>query len=215
MNEPSLSDATLSAIPLLRGMNESERRQIAELASRAAFALGATILHEGQSTRSLWILLEGRCEVIRKTGASDVPLGNGPLGKGPLVKGPDGKGPADAGTGELRLAELEPFENFGEMSFFVPGVHSATVRTLTPVKVLRIERSEYDELVQCGSTAANKLCCNAVESLAQRLRRMDLWVAELLTKAPSHPAESGGNGAAPRVDEWTQFRQRLLAGWSL
>ena len=195
MNEAHLSDTTLSAIPLLRGMNESERRQIAELASRAEFALGATILHEGQSTRSLWILLEGRCEVVRKF--------------------EPGAAPGGTGNGELRLAELEPFENFGEMSFFVPGAHAATVRTLTPVKVMRIERSEYDELVQCGSTAANKLCCNAVESLAQRLRRMDLWVAELLAKTPSHPAEPASNGAVPRIDEWTQFRQRLLAGWSL
>ena len=66
--------------------------------------------------------------------------------------------------------------------------------------MLKIERSKFDELVEDGAMVAYKLALNSVEVLADRLRRMDEWVTDLL-------------GDEPEVDpmtEWTSFREKLF-----
>ena len=68
------------------------------------------------------------------------------------------------------------------MSFFSPAPHSASVRAVTPLRVLRIERSKYDDLVKEACPGAYKLACNVVACLADRLRRMDEWTARLLAE---------------------------------
>ena len=77
-----------------------------------------------------------------------------------------------------------------------------------------IERGDYDDLIRDGAWGAYKLAFNAVEILAERLRRMDDWVAELTRAQPvASPA------AAPVGDnhtsEWSDFRERLFASWNL
>jgi CRP-like cAMP-binding protein len=91
------------------------------------------------------------------------------------------------------------------MSFFHPAPHSASVRAKTEVKLLYIERPAYDRLMTQEPCCCSKLAINTVASLADRLRRMDEWVDELVSK----------NAATERVPEWNRLRATLFDGWTL
>lgn len=172
---------TLGQTPAFRNFNESECRQMIEIAQEKTFAPGAKVIEQGKTSQSLWILLEGKCEVVKDSQRD----------------------------GAVPLAELEPFSLFGEMSFFSPAPHSANVIARTPVKLLSIARAAYDDLIRDGVQAAYKLAYNIVESVANRLRRMDEWIAEL---------SSGGEKRAEgeeKQPEWREFRDKLFNGWNL
>jgi CRP/FNR family transcriptional regulator, cyclic AMP receptor protein len=138
------------------------------------------VLEQGKSSQNLWILLDGKCEVVKDS----------------------------VQDGSLVLAQLEPFNLFGEMSFFSPAPHSANVLAKTKVRLLCISRTDYDDLIHEGVGAAYKLAYNVLENVAKRLRRMDEWVAEL-TAHNEHPAME------EKRPEWRQFRDKLFDGWNL
>jgi CRP-like cAMP-binding protein len=175
---------TLRRIPLFHNLNESEFRQIAEVIRLRDFSPGEYVIRQGDQSRDLWIVLEGQCEVVRR------------------LK-PDGN-PSNDGE-SLVLAALQPFQHFGEMSFFHPAPHSADVRARSPLQLIQITHADYADMIQEGIWAAFKLAYNVVQQLAERLRRMDEWVAELANN-PS---------AAANVPEWSRFRNKLFNGWTL
>ncbi len=177
-----ISDKLMQDIPLFRMLNPTERRQIAEITQIKVYKPGDVIIEQGKECRNLWILVEGKCEVVRH------------------VPG------APSGEESFVLATLEPYSQFGEMSFFSPAPHSADVRAQTHVKLLRIDHVNYRDLLDEGVSGAYKLSQATAESLAQRLRRMDLWVTELL-------AEHTDGDEQPR--EWNAFREKLFNGWNL
>jgi CRP/FNR family transcriptional regulator, cyclic AMP receptor protein len=176
---------TLRQIPAFRNFNESECHQMAEVAQERTFAPGEKVIEQGKRSQHLWILLEGKCEVIKDSRHD-----------GPVV-----------------LAALEPHNLFGEMSFFSPAPHSANVVAKTPVRLLSISRPDYDDMIHDGVTVAYKLAYNVVENVATRLRRMDEWIADLSSHdEPAHPAETKEKEKLP---EWRQFRNKVFDGWNL
>lgn len=185
-----------SRVPLFQGFNDTEIRQVAEIAQVKEFSPGEVVIRQGQRSQDLWVLLEGQCEVIKLTG--------------------DGKPHGDA----VILAVLEPNSHFGEMSFFHSAPHSASVLAKTPVKLARIIRGDYEELIQEGCRAAYKLAYNTVQCLAERLRKMDEWVAELLNKGTSNgrsPASyntDGNESDTTHPQEWADFREKMLTSWN-
>jgi CRP/FNR family transcriptional regulator, cyclic AMP receptor protein len=178
-----LSLETLRRIPLLSNLNESEMHQIADVVRVRDFAPCEYVIRQGDQSRDLWIVLEGDCEVVRR-----------------LKPAEDGKEQE-----ALILARLEPLAHFGEMSFFHPAPHSADVRARSALKLLQITHADYADMIQEGINAAFKLAYNVVQQLAERLRRMDEWVAELA----NNPA------AAANVPEWSRFRNKVFDGWAL
>jgi CRP-like cAMP-binding protein len=177
MNSTAPTADRLAQLTLFASFSPDEVRQFAEIAVLREFQPDEVVLHQGRKSQNLWIVLEGRCEVVLDS----------PNGDEAIV-----------------LAELDHGDHFGEMSFFHAAPHSANVRAKTPVKLLRITRTDYDKLVQCDSSAAFKLAYNTVESLASRLRRMDDWVAELLLADDGRPEP-----------EWNRLRENVFSGWSL
>ncbi|MEK6235205.1 MAG: cyclic nucleotide-binding domain-containing protein [Planctomycetales bacterium] len=176
-----LSAEVLEGVPIFYHLSEADRRQLAGVASAVIYEEGEVILRQGKISQNLWIVLEGKCEVIKEL-------------------------TADTGDKEeIILAELEPFQSFGEMSFFHSAAHVANVRAATRLKLMRLEREAFDGLLANGSEAAYKLTLNTVTTLAERLRHMDDWVAELLSEAPE------GETDAP---EWRRFRDKLFEQWS-
>lgn len=165
-------------IPLFRGLSSAELEQIARIAETVSFEAGEVIVHQGRQVQRLWVLLAGQCEVIL-----DVPTRRKPV----------------------HLAQLEPFACFGEMSFFHAAPHSASVRAKTAVRLLRVEREAFDALLDGGSPVAYKIALNTIHNLAERLRRMDDWVAELVNR----------DCAEKRVDELSMLREKLFNGWKL
>ena len=130
--------------------------------------------------RNLRIVLEGECEVVKQLNHA-------------------------AAQHEVVLATLRPHDNFGEMSFFQPAPHSAAVHASGPVKLWRLTRESYDQLIAHGNGAAYKLAYNTVQNLADRLRRMDDWVATLVSE----------NSKKKPPGEWLHFREQLLKEWNL
>jgi CRP-like cAMP-binding protein len=193
-----LSLDTLRGIPLLHGLNESELRQIADVLQLRDFAPGQDVIRQGDQSRDLWIVLEGQCEVVRRLKPD---VRQPPALPGVLVEPGENHQPAES----LVLAVLEPFSHFGEMSFFHPAPHSADVRAHGPLKLIQIAHSDYADMIQEGIWAAYKLAYNVVQQLAERLRRMDQWVADLANNPQ----------AAANVPEFSRFRNKLFDGWSL
>ncbi len=167
-------------IPMFRGFSGGEWERLMGIAEISEIAPGELIIAQGQRSQKLFVLLEGKCEVFHYSA--------------------EGK-PAEPTT----LATLEPYANFGEMSFFHPAPHCASVRAKTAVKLLSIERSRYEALCNQESSAACKLAINAVASLAERLRKMDEWVDELVHRGQ----------ASQRIPEWNRLRATLFDGWKL
>jgi len=170
------SDAAFAKCPLFRGMSTPERQELLALLETKSYSPGETILAEGESFQFVWIVLKGRCQVVK----------NGKSGA------------------EKELAILEPCGVFGEMSFFHPAPHSASVRALSAVEVVRLAREKYDQLLRGGSLAAYKLAYNTMEVLIERLRNMDDWIAERMER----------NNAPNHHEEWMDFQSKLYTGWT-
>src|SRR5262245_37064821 len=122
----TISDAAFARCPLFRGMTADERQELVGLLDGKVYPAGSLILSQGESFQHIWIVLRGRCQVVKQS---------------------------RSGT-EKELGTLEPFGVFGEMSFFHPAPHSASVRALTEVEVVRMPRDKYDTLLRAGSLAA-------------------------------------------------------------
>lgn len=168
------SESELDCCPLFRNMSSDDRRELLELVEDKTFSEKEVILREGLTTQFLWVIIRGRCEVIKA------------MNQG----------------GEHRLAVLEPGAVFGEMSFFRPGPHSASVRALSEVKVMRLSRENYNKLEQEGLKAAYVIAANTASLLAERLQKMDEWASNLVQRP-----EAANN----HREEWEEFRAKLYS----
>ena len=157
-------------------MDGQELAQVRRLLVSEVYPLGEVILREGKTFQVLWIIAKGECEVFK------------------MVK------PAI----EQRLTVLDAGSVFGEMSFFQPAPHSASVRALTEVTVMRLERQGFSTLLESCPTAAHKMLVNAVRILAERLRRMDEWTCELVERP---------DGSETQRKEWRDLRSKLYTDW--
>ncbi|MBW3543122.1 MAG: cyclic nucleotide-binding domain-containing protein [Planctomycetes bacterium] len=169
------AESVLADCPLFTGLESAERDEILAAMERETHAAGELILREGRSIQILWIITRGRCEVLKS-----------------MTSG-----------GHQQLAVLEPGAVFGEMSFFHPAPHSASIRTLTEVEVLRLSREKYDQLACDGSIVGYRMASNAGRVLAERLRRMDEWVCEMVARP----------GGETHRDEWREFQKKLYTEW--
>jgi len=169
-----MSDDPLAKLPIFSGMSDNEI--LAALACTHPVEIDASekIITQGKHVPNLWFIREGRCEIRRRT---------------------------DAGR-DLKLAELGPNSQFGEMSFFHAAPHSADVIALTDMKLLKMARADYDQLSAEGNPIAFKLAINSLEQLADRLRRTDQWITELVCKEDHQPTPT----------EWTSFRKLIFKG---
>ncbi len=179
MTEETIALEVLEKLPIFQGMTDAQRQQIIDISSTMEFAPGEVVLRQGKSSQNLLVVLEGHCQVVKEVG--------------------------ETRRSSFVLAEFGPHDHFGDMSFFRAAPHSASVRAVTSVKLLRIQRKDYDVLLKEESLAAYKLAFNILDELADRLRRMDGWVTELLCD----------DQQARNVSEWSSFREKLFKGWNL
>lgn len=103
---------------------------------------GEIILHEGHSSRSCFILMEGAVEIIKSSGTPD----------------------------ERILAVRPSGELLGDMSLFSQGrQNTASVRALTPVRLLEMTKADFDGLIQRQAQVAYKV----VDKLSRRLEESE------------------------------------------
>ena len=103
------------------------------------------------------------------------------------------------------MRRLSRSANSAKCRSFIPPRTPPTFAQ-TSVKLLRIAHVDYQDMLDKGIGAAYKLSYTAVESLAQRLRRMDEWLGQLLADHPE---------GDDHVREWNTFREKLFNRWSL
>lgn len=163
---------SLANLTIFEGLDNGQRDQILELAEHCRFERGEKIIQQDGKTRKLWFILSGQCEVTRKT---------------------------EKGC-QIKLAELGPNMQFGEMSFFNAAPNSADVTALSSMELLSLSREDFDKLVAAKSPIAYKLADNALQQIATRLRKTDEWITDLVCNELHKPTPS----------EWTSFRELIF-----
>ena len=115
----SMNREVLEKSPLFRGMSGYQVRKAILISELREHGAGQRIIEQGTVGRSMYLVVNGRLEVVR----------------------------IDAGQ-ERRLATLGPGDVFGEIGFVHATHRTADVRTLEPVSLLRFdhERLERDLL---------------------------------------------------------------------
>jgi len=147
-----IDQAALQKIELFNNLTTDDLRGILPACDEMNAAAGQAIIEAGHEERALYILLEGTAEV-------------------------DLEPPR---AGERTVAELKPGSVFGESSFFHASPHSATVKARTSVRLLRMNREPFGNLLQSGNLAALRVAANATSILATRLQAADRFIVELL-----------------------------------
>jgi CRP-like cAMP-binding protein len=166
----------VKSCPLFWDMTPAELAEVRHRLASESYPRDEVILREGKSFQVLWIIAQGECEVFK------------------MVR---------PGV-EQRLTILDPGSVFGEMSFFQPAPHSASVRAMTEVEVMRLSREQFASLQECCPTVVHKMLINAVRILAERLRRMDDWTCKLVERP---------DGSETQRKEWRDFRSKLYTDW--
>jgi len=113
---------------------------------------GAVVFKEGDSGREMFVLLEGESEVLKHSKS----------------------------LRETRVALLGPNDGFGEMSILDLSPQSATVRTLSPSRVLRITAHDLDALYRRDLRSYSLLVLNVAREMSRRLRVVDGLLAEFV-----------------------------------
>ncbi|MFV2067568.1 MAG: Crp/Fnr family transcriptional regulator [Pirellulales bacterium] len=166
--------AALGDCALLVDLNDEERGLVLAAMTVGSFATDEVLLQQGIVTHNVWLLLEGRCEVVKEPPS------------GQLAKA-------------VTLAEITPYETFGEMTLFCDAPHCTSVWAKTDVKTIKLSRVGFDRLAERRPAITYRLACNLVNILGERLRRMDQWLTGLLDEHDGAVVE----------EQWERIGQRL------
>lgn len=148
----------LQSHALFGGLTDEELQCIIPLLEVRKFPRGCDIVTETETGRELYLLLEGRVEVIK------------------ICPNHPEKAP-------LRLAELESGDSFGEMHLIDIQSRSATVRTLEETTAYALSHHNIYHLHLEHPDIFTKLILNIARELSRRLRKMDEWMGSILFKA--------------------------------
>lgn len=134
---PSTLDL-LRQVPLFAALPERELQLLAAHLRTSEFPAGALLVTEGDSAGRFFILLDGQVQILKALGTPD----------------------------ERLLAVRGGGTVVGELSLFsAGGRYTATVRTLTPLRVLETTQTEFDALLRRHPG----LGYGMVQTLSQRL----------------------------------------------
>src|SRR5690242_6218365 len=116
--DPPVIAAQLREIGLFGALSDEVLDHLCTTLHERRFGAGETIFREGDPAREMYVLLDGEMEVLKKS-----------------RRGRD-----------QRVAILGPNDTFGEMSIIDMQSRSATVRALSPSRVLRVSTEDMDAL---------------------------------------------------------------------
>lgn len=161
--ELPLNAEELRGVALFAGLGDDVFHHFAETLQARTLPPGSVVFREGDSARALFVLIEGELEVTKQS---------------------------RRGT-EARVAILGPSDTFGEMSLLDMQPRSATVRTLSPVRLVEFGADALDELYRRDVRAYALLVLNLARDLSRRLRVADGLVASFAaTFADEYPSRA-------------------------
>ena len=135
----------LRRIPLLEGLSDEDIEWVASFARPEDLAPGAVLTAEGEPGDSLYLVISGDLEVVKRSGTGDVPL-----------------------------ARLGPGEIVGEMAVLESRPRTASVRAISPVRVLRIPGATLLELLRTRPGASISM----IRTVSGRLRNTEAMLRE-------------------------------------
>lgn len=145
----------LRDIGLFGALPEDALSFLAETLKLVDLAPGDVAFREGDEGHELFVLLAGELEIMKRS-----------------------KSGLDA-----RVAILGPRDWFGEMSVLDVMPRSATVRALSPSKLVRMTSADLDALYRRDLKAYALIVLNMAREMSRRLRVSDGLVAELVANA--------------------------------
>jgi len=134
--------AILETSPLFVSLHPEELDMLAELSQERSFASGEVIFNEGDVGDSLFVIVRGEIEVVRK-----------------------GEGGAPR-----TIAVLKEGEFFGEMSLIDKEYRSATCRTRTDAELLRLTNENLHSFARVYKNGFTLVVINIARVLSLRLR---------------------------------------------
>ena len=143
--------AELRDLGLFGALSDEVLLGLAEALEVERWAPGEVIFREGDPAHSLYALLDGEVEVLKKV----------------------------RGAVEHRVAILGPADSFGEMSLIDVQPRSATVRVIAPSRILRIDSEDFDRLYRHDLKSYALVTLNIARNLSRRLRVADGILAEV------------------------------------
>jgi CRP-like cAMP-binding protein len=143
--------AALRRSPLFDQLSPAELEVLAELSRPRGFARGQVIVEEGELGDSLYVLVAGEVEVLRRDGSED-----------------------------KTLARLEPPEFFGEMALIDREQRSATVRAVSEVTALQLTAQNFTAFRKQSRDGFTFVVINIARTLSSRLRETNARLAARL-----------------------------------
>jgi transcriptional regulator with AAA-type ATPase domain len=137
IQHPACSLGELRTIQILDGIDDRRLEALREHLCLVEYDQGAIILHQGEATEALYLLLSGQVAVILRE---------------------------ESGKQHI-LAELEPGDTFGERALLTGEPRTADVIARTSVAALQLNREDFDAmLLHCPEIHAN-LCVKLARQL--------------------------------------------------
>lgn len=137
VSDPAQVNAALvqsvGRVALLSVLTEAQRMQMVPHLIRHEPTVGATIVDEGEDGSSMFIILEGACEVKVRSG-----------------------------TDWRHVADLWPGDHFGEMSLLTGNPRSARVSMSSPGVLLELPKQALSELIDAAPDLLNKISASVV-----------------------------------------------------
>jgi CRP/FNR family cyclic AMP-dependent transcriptional regulator len=141
--------SVISSSPLFEMLSPAELARLAELARMRRFAAGEVVFEEGDLGDSLFVIVDGQVEVVRRQPSGDVH---------PLVV-------------------LAAPEFFGEMGLIDKDYRSATVRAKTDADLLQLTAQDLRSFRQSHGDGFTFVVVNIARSLSARLREANARLA--------------------------------------
>ncbi len=139
----------LKGINIFEGLSVSELAAVASVTEEIDQPAGETVIKEGESGESMYLIISGEVSVIKEAG--------------------------EAGKEEIELARISAGDYFGEMALFEDAVRSATIRTAEESRFLILHKQEFTEIVREYPQIALHIC----KALSERLRSLHAKVQGL------------------------------------
>ncbi|HXU80823.1 MAG TPA: cyclic nucleotide-binding domain-containing protein [Polyangia bacterium] len=141
----------LSKIPIFAGLPPEILDRFIAAGQAMEMPAGCQLIGEGDPARSVFVVCEGALEICKR----------------------------NASGADTRVAVLHTGDCVGEMALIDIQPRSATVATLTPSTVFRLELSEIGKLHRSHPEVFTFLVMNIAREISRRLRRADQMLADM------------------------------------
>ena len=132
-------------------LSPEEAGVISSLMSSQELVDGEFLINEGTADDSLHVLLQGKFEVVKRTGADEV----------------------------ATIAIIREGDLAGELSFIDGETHTVGLRALTDCLVLSLKREDFNDLVDSNPQLAYKIMLTISRSAHRIVHRMNAENVEL------------------------------------